>query len=74
MEITLKTFATLRNHLPKEQKLDIVANTKISQIISTLDIQNETVAIIMVNGRRVEDHTVLKENDTLSLFPPVGGG
>ena len=43
-------------------------------VADSLAIPFSDIAIIMVNGRRVEGDVALLENDTLALFPPVGGG
>lgn len=74
MKITVKLFATLRENREKEVLHDIDEGTTPKDIIEGLDIPIKDVAIIMVNGRRVDVETELKDGDVLALFPPVGGG
>lgn len=74
MRITVKLFATLRHNREKIMSMDIVENTTPIDIANQLQIPIEEIAIIMVNGRRVNPETVLVEEDVLALFPPVGGG
>ena len=79
MEVKVKLFATLRDHLPEDSdgkscQMEIDGNTTIDQIITQLEIPKEIPKIILVNGIQGKiDHT-LKEGDVLSIFPPVAGG
>lgn len=74
MKITVKLFANLRDNREKEQLMDLVKEMTPRDVIEKIGIPFEDVAIIMINGRRKEPDTVLLENDTVALFPPVGGG
>ena len=74
MEVRVKLFATLRHNRQKESILDIEENTSIADIIGRLEIPEQEAAIIMVNGRHAGPDRILKDGDTLSLFPPLGGG
>jgi sulfur carrier protein len=67
-------FATLRDGRFKEEKANINENTQISDVISKYNIPKEEVKICLVNGRDADLNQTLKNGDTLSLFPPVGGG
>ncbi|MBU7009506.1 MAG: MoaD/ThiS family protein [Theionarchaea archaeon] len=46
----------------------------IKTIIKECGIPKEKTLIIMVNGRGRESDFVLKDGDTVALFPPIGGG
>lgn len=74
MEVTVKLFASLRIDREKEMIMDLPTGATTLDIIQRLDIPKEDVAIIMINGRGKKLETVIVENDTVSLFPPVGGG
>jgi molybdopterin converting factor small subunit len=74
MKVTVKLFATLRLGREKEAIHDIEEGTRPKDIIEGLNIPLKDVTIIMVNGRRVNAETELKDSDVLALFPPVGGG
>jgi len=74
MQITVKLFATLRKGRFKVSSLELVPGTEVGQVADQLKIPREDLALIFVNGRDAELDHVLKEGDTLSLFPPVGGG
>jgi sulfur carrier protein len=74
MEVNVKLFATLRDGRFKEERANINENTQISDVISKYNIPKEEVKICLVNGRDADLNQTLKNGDTLSLFPPVGGG
>lgn len=73
MDVTVKLFADLREGKPKETKAELADQTTIKEVIESLDILPEDVAISMVNGRDANQDQSLQAGDTLSLFPPVGG-
>lgn len=74
MQVKVKLFATLRENRQKEMMMDIEQGDTPKEIIDRLNIKEEEATIIMINGRSSELDRVLEENDTVSIFPPVGGG
>ena len=74
MKITVKLFATLRIGREKIMEMDVGETSSVSDIVHLLELPAGEVAIIMINGRGAELDSQLSENDTLALFPPVGGG
>ena len=74
MKILVKVFANLRDGREKEQIMELPEGATPKDVADSLAIPFSDIAIIMVNGRRVEGDVALLENDTLALFPPVGGG
>lgn len=74
MEVKVKLFATLREGRFRERMLDINDGSRVIDIIKLYDIPFEEIAICLVNGRDANQSQVLKSQDVVSLFPPVGGG
>lgn len=74
MEVNVKLFATLREGRFREQKLEIKDNSRVIDIINQYHIPLEEVAICLVNGHDADNQHTLNNGDTVSLFPPVGGG
>lgn len=74
MKIKVRLFATLRQGRGKELLLDADENTKVLEILHMLDIKQEDVTILLINGKDGNFETRLSEGDTVSMFPPVGGG
>lgn len=74
MNIKVRLFATLRMGRFKENIMDFDKGTTPQQIIQHLEIDLSDVAILLVNGRDGKLDQELEESDTVSIFPPVGGG
>ncbi len=74
MKITVRLFATLRINREKEMIMDLAEGTTPKDIINHLDILEKEAAIIFVNGIGAKLDKILADNDTVSIFPPVGGG
>lgn len=74
MQIKVKLFATLRENREKEMMMDIAQGTTAKEIIDRLNILKEEAAILMINGKHAKPDQVLVDQDTVSIFPPIGGG
>jgi molybdopterin converting factor small subunit len=75
IKIDLKLFVTLSKYLPKDSEcLEIPEETSVGVLMSDLDIPEELVKLIFINGKRQDSNYQLKNNDRVGLFPPVGGG
>ncbi|MDR3584143.1 MAG: MoaD/ThiS family protein [Desulfosporosinus sp.] len=74
MRVTIKLFATFRDGRFKVEERDFPEGSCVLDVIQPLGIKPEEIAICLLNGKDANEHKVLKEGDTLALFPPVGGG
>lgn len=74
MQVTVKLFATLREGRFKVENQELPVRSLVQDVMERLQIEPEGVAIILVNGRDSRFEAELKDGDTISLFPPVGGG
>jgi molybdopterin synthase sulfur carrier subunit len=74
LKIKVRLFATLREGREKEQVLEVEEGATPDEIIKSLNIKKEDVAILLINGRDGSFDRELIEGDILSIFPPVGGG
>ncbi len=74
MLVTVKLFATFRDARFKVEERELPENSKVIDVLEPLHIMPEEVAICLVNGRNVNEQHILKDGDTIALFPPVGGG
>ena len=78
--VKVKLYATLRKYAPDDVELGDafpleIELTTIDGVLKKLGIGAEQTKIIMVNGTRVSDlNQSLSPNDTIVIFPPVGGG
>lgn len=74
MKIIVKLFATLRENRGKMIEMNVSENVTVKNVLDELNIQKKDIAILLVNGRDSDEDKNLFENDTISIFPPVGGG
>jgi sulfur carrier protein len=74
LQIVVRLFATFREGRQKIQTLELEEGSTPEDIIKLFGIEASEVAILLINGRDGNLVDSLKNGDTLSLFPPVGGG
>ncbi|KIH75363.1 Molybdopterin converting factor, small subunit [Geoalkalibacter ferrihydriticus] len=74
MKVLIKLFATFRNERFKQEEKELPEGTTIRQVVAQLEIAEEALGMVMVNGRHAPLESQLHEGDTLALFPLVGGG
>jgi len=82
IKMHLELFASLMHLLPPgtsrhKREIKIVEGTSVQDVIDEYHIPLEMAHIVLVNGVFVcEDRTqhILKEQDVLSIWPPVAGG
>jgi len=74
VRITVKLFASFRDGRFKVEEKDLPDESRVLDVLEPLNIIPEEIAICLVNGQNVNEQHVLKDGDTIALFPPVGGG
>ena len=76
MKITVKYFASLREHLGKAEELLTLSDaTPISEVWENVSGEKSSDNILMaINMEYVKSNAIVKEGDELAFFPPVTGG
>ncbi len=74
MHVTVKLFASFREGRFKVEERDLPEESRVLEVLEPLGIIPEEIAICLVNGQNVNEQHLLKDGDTIALFPPVGGG
>lgn len=74
MRVKIRLFATLRIDRGKELLKDYPDGTTVTDLIDDIGIVEKDVAILLINGRDATLSQTLRDEDTISIFPPVGGG
>ena len=83
VHITLKLMATLTDYLPQPRqghqiRLDIAAGTTIRDVIERFRLPWKLVHLVLVDGVYVppdqRGSRVLRDGETLAIWPPVAGG
>lgn len=83
MKIRLRLFATLQEYLPSgsangEVLIDLPNAATIPDVLEVIGVPLNLAHILFVNGRHVLRPNLashrLQNDDTLSVFPAIGGG
>lgn len=72
--IEVRLFATFREGRKKEYHMDSEKLSTADDVLTALDIPEDEVAILLINGKHSEPKDKIKDGDVVALFPPVGGG
>ncbi len=74
MQITVKLFASFRTGRFAQQTRELSEGATVAAVAAELGIRDEELGVLAVNGRHVRADHVLRDGDTCSIFPVVGGG
>lgn len=79
MKVEVALYATLSKYLPagsqnRRATLEVKDGVTVRDILNQLGVPPELPNILLVNGRQAPETTVLKDGETLSVFPPLAGG
>jgi len=79
MIIKLKLFATFREYLPEGNdghscEIKVPDESRVDSIIEGIKLPQDIPKIILINGLQKTARDILKDGDTLSIFPPIAGG
>jgi len=74
MRVTVKLFATFRIGRFKVEERELPDRTLCRQVVADLNLTDDEIGIVMINGRHGMLDQELQPGDVLSLFPLVGGG
>ena len=84
MRITFKLFAQLQDYLPAEARktnafvLEIAEGTCVAELIERFNLPPRLVHLVLLDGAFVppeeRGRRVLREGETLAIWPPVAGG
>ena len=74
MQVTVKLFAFFRDNRFKIKDFSFEEGTTVQQVIESFQIPVEEVGVTMINGRHCGPDAILADNDTLGIFPMIGGG
>ncbi len=75
IHINLKLFATLRRFLPRSAgHYPVPAGITIRDLITRLGIPAKEAKLIFIDGVAGTYDSILKGDERVGIFPPVGGG
>ena len=77
MKIEVRLFNELQLYKPGENNIfhiELNKGSSANDLLEKLKIPQILEYVILVNGRRVVEKTLLNNDDTIVLFSPVAGG
>ncbi len=74
MKISIKTIGLLKEYHPGEHDLTIAPGVSVQQVISTLNIPTQLVAMVLVNNSQQTKSYILMDGDQVQLIAVQGGG
>jgi len=79
MKIEIRLFASLARFMPdksikKPHTMEIQQGTAIIDVFKSMEVPEDAVKLIFLNGIHATSDRVLKDGDKLGVFPPLGGG
>lgn len=83
MRITFKLYASLADFLPAGSekhtiKIDIPDTSTPNELIDRYKVPRDMAHLVLLNGIYLKledrDRNIIKDGDTLAIWPPVAGG
>ncbi len=74
MFVEVKLFAYFRENRFVKELREYPDTTTVIQVIESLGINSDEVGVTMINGRHCQLDTELSDNESLGIFPMIGGG
>ncbi|SDM36809.1 MoaD/ThiS family protein [Halarsenatibacter silvermanii] len=84
MEVSVKFYATLRDHLTQSKRqeleekgelnIEIEPGNTVGDLLARMNIPEEEVKMIFVDNRRQKPDYSLQSGDNVAVFPPIAGG
>ncbi len=73
--ITIKLFATLKKYSPPDaDKYPVTPGDTLRDLVELLGISGDEAKIIFIDGVKATLDSGLQGGETVSIFPPIGGG
>ena len=75
MQVRVKLMGALKAKSPAGGTLEVPEDATIDAVLETLNIDSNSVHIVIVNNKPQGDRSqTLSADDELTILPPVGGG
>lgn len=77
MKIQVHLLATLKQYNPSGDnsvELEVPYGATVLHTLEILSIPKELEIVILLNGRQAREDYLLREGDSLALFPTIAGG
>jgi molybdopterin converting factor small subunit len=77
MKIHVRLYVNLKAYAPGKETgfhVDLDPGATVKDLMGALKIPDTVKRVVVVNGRRARDNSILQPDDAVTLFPPLEGG
>lgn len=84
MRVLVRLFASLRDRFPADARgrgeVELASDATLENLIEQLAIPDRLAQMVLIDGQQAPRkkgervHVILREGQTVSIFPPVSGG
>jgi len=77
MKVEVRLYSELKRYAPGDNNIFILTlspGATVADVLAKLNIPSSVHRMIILNGRRAADDSLLEPGDTLVLFTPACGG
>lgn len=74
MRINIKLVGAFRVERFKEEVRDCRAGASVREVVDSLQLQEQILGIVLINGVHAEFEDTLQDGDSLTILPILDGG
>ena len=79
MKVYVKLLNVYRKYLPDDAQgaaysLQVPDGTRVEELLAQVPVPADESRVVLVNGHTPLEEQVLKEGDTIAIFPAMAGG
>lgn len=75
MKVTVKYFGALKQDLcHTAEEVMLAPGATVSDLLAAIGIEKDEIGILVVSGKSATFSQRLRENDSVTLIPHIGGG
>ena len=74
MKIQVKLYGEFLKYGPEESYVELRDDSTVDDLLKRVSITERAYIIVQINQKRSSFEDKLEDNDTVSIFAPVGGG
>jgi sulfur carrier protein ThiS len=75
MKVTVNHIAALKPDVERGQRtIQLAPGDTVKDLLSKIGVEESNVGILMVSGKQATFDQQLKDNDRVTIIPPIGGG
>lgn len=75
MKVTVYLDTSLRKKIGQDRiDIDIEQGATVKEVIKALDLIEGEVGLVVRNSKIAFEYSIVEENDSLELYPIMGGG